>query len=162
MSGGGPSEPVLVVRLGRPEDLRAVERIERLSFADPWPGEALYEELQPDRLRLPLVAERAGTLVGYLMAWRAGEELHILNVAVLPEERSRGAGARLLEAALAEAEADGLVLATLEVRQSNHGARRFYARHGFAAVGRRLAYYQNNGEDAVIMSRPLGRPRRDD
>jgi ribosomal-protein-alanine N-acetyltransferase len=150
--------PAVVVRLACPEDLRAVERIERRSFADPWPGEAIYEELQPDALRFPLVAERAGTAVGYLMAWRCGDELHILNLAVAPEERRRGTGSLLLEAALAAAAESGLTLVTLEVRESNVGARSFYGRHGFDSVGRRSAYYRDNGEDALIMSRPVGPP----
>ncbi len=143
------------VRPARPADLRGVERIERRSFADPWPGEALYEELLPDALRLPLVAERAGTIVGYLMSWRCGDELHILNLAVSPEERRRGAGSLLLGAALTEAGARGLSLVTLEVRESNLGARAFYERHGFEAAGRRRGYSRDNGEDAIIMNRPV-------
>lgn len=147
--------PALSIRTARPEDLRAVERIERRSFVDPWPGEALYDELQADALRLPIVAERAGTVVGYLMAWRCGDELHILNLAVAPEERRHGAGSLLLSSVLDEARGRGMALATLEVRASNAGARAFYVRHGFTAVGRRPAYYRDNGEDAIIMSRPV-------
>ncbi len=155
MSGAGLE---VVVRVASTDDLRAVDRIERRSFADPWPLEAIYEELQADALRLPLVAERAGTLVGYLMAWRCGDELHVLNLAVSPEERRHGAGSLLLEAALAEAGARGLSLVTLEVRESNLGARAFYERHGFEAAGRRRGYYRDNGEDAIIMNRPVDSP----
>ena len=146
----------LLVRPGRREDLAAVDRIERASFGDPWPRASLRDELQPDGLRQPLVAERGGDVVGYLMAWRAGNELHILNLAVAPEARRGGAGTALLAAALAAAAEDGLTVATLEVRVGNAPARAFYARHGFAVVGRRARYYSDNGEDALIMSRPLG------
>ncbi len=145
----------LVIRPGREADLPLVERIERDSFGDPWPTAALRDELNQDPLRRPLVAEREGRVIGYLMAWRAGDELHVLNLAVAPDERRRGTGTRLLEAALAAAIADGLRLATLEVRIGNAPARSFYVRHGFVESGRRLRYYRDTGEDALIMTRPL-------
>ncbi len=145
----------LVVRVARATDLPAVERIENGSFGDPWPRPALAEELRPDALRLPLVAERDGAVVGYLMAWRAADELHILNLAVDAAERRRGVGERLLAEAIAEGTARAMALVTLEVRESNEPARRFYARHGFVAMGRRRRYYRDNGEDAIVMTLPL-------
>jgi ribosomal-protein-alanine N-acetyltransferase len=42
---------------------------------------------------------------------------------------------------------------TLEVRPSNAGALALYDRHGFKSAGLRRRYYQDNGEDAVIMWR---------
>ena len=42
--------------------------------------------------------------------------------------------------------------ATLEVRVSNEAARALYRRYGFWDVGERKKYYQDNGEDAVIMT----------
>ena len=42
---------------------------------------------------------------------------------------------------------------TLEVRESNVAAIALYERYGFRAAGRRRRYYQDNGEDAVIMWR---------
>jgi ribosomal-protein-alanine N-acetyltransferase len=42
---------------------------------------------------------------------------------------------------------------TLEVRTSNHGAIDLYERFGFAAAGTRRRYYQDTGEDALIMWR---------
>ena len=40
---------------------------------------------------------------------------------------------------------------TLEVRMSNRGAITMYERFGFTAEGHRRRYYQDNGEDALIM-----------
>ena len=39
------------------------------------------------------------------------------------------------------------------MRESNAGAIALYERFGFRAAGRRRRYYQDNGEDAVIMWR---------
>jgi [ribosomal protein S18]-alanine N-acetyltransferase len=42
---------------------------------------------------------------------------------------------------------------TLEVRRSNTIAIRLYEREGFRAAGMRRRYYQDNGEDALVMWR---------
>ncbi len=149
MSG---SAAELVIRAGRPADLDEVEAIERASFGDPWPRRALGRELLADAMRLPLVAVSGAGVIGYLMAWRQVDELHVLNLAVAPAGRRRGIASRLLAAAVADALARGMVAVTLEVRESNDGAREFYRRHGFADVGRRPRYYVDTGEDALIMT----------
>jgi ribosomal-protein-alanine N-acetyltransferase len=41
---------------------------------------------------------------------------------------------------------------TLEVRESNMAAQAMYRKYGFAVTGTRKKYYNDNGEDAVIMS----------
>ena len=46
----------------------------------------------------------------------------------------------------------GAFEATLEVRVSNHAAQNLYRKYGFAVVGRRRRYYQDNNEDAWIMT----------
>jgi ribosomal-protein-alanine N-acetyltransferase len=144
----------ILLREGIPTDLHAIAQLERASFADPWPREALLAELQVDRLRRPLVAENDGTVVGFLMAWSVADELHIINIAVHEAWRRRGIGTRLLEAAIDAGRGEGSVMATLEVRAGNLPARAFYQRHGFLETGLRRRYYQD-GEDAVIMTRRL-------
>jgi len=150
MNGGDE----ILLREGLPTDLHAIARLERESFADPWPREALLAELQVDRLRRPLVAENDGTVVGFLMAWSVADELHVINLAVDEAWRRRGIGTRLLAAAFAAGRDEGCVLATLEVRAGNLPALAFYERHGFLQAGLRRHYYQD-GEDAVIMTRRL-------
>lgn len=145
----------LVIRPGTPDDLSAVMRLEKICFEDPWSLDAIFGELQSDSLRLPLVAELKGTLCGYLMAWRVADQLHILNIATDPDFQRRGVGTKLLLAAARSATATGQVEVTLEVRRSNHSARAFYQRHHFLELGVRPGYYQDNGEDAIIMTAPI-------
>ena len=47
---------------------------------------------------------------------------------------------------------------TLEVRTSNEPAIALYERFGFRSAGKRPRYYQDTGEDAVIMWRATGTP----
>ena len=145
----------VIIRPARPEDLIVVEAIEKASFVDPWPRTALMQELRTDRLRRPLVAERCGRPVGYLMGWLVADELHIINLAVDREERSGGIGSQLLGRACSDAADAGCRLATLEVRSGNTVARDFYLNRGFLVSGNRKNYYAAPREDAVIMIRDL-------
>ena len=100
-------------------------------------------------------ARTEGVLAGFLAALFSGQEMEILNVAVVPSARRRGTAARLLERALAAARTSGAERAWLEVRASNSGAIAFYERSGFVETGRRQNYYSEPAEDAVLLSRPL-------
>ncbi len=99
--------------------------------------------------------DRRKTLAGFLVARRMGDEVEILNLAVDVWARRRGLGSSLLGAALEFGRASGVKRALLEVRESNTGAIAFYLRHGFAATGKRLRYYQQPTEDALVLSRQL-------
>ncbi len=81
------------------------------------------------------------------------DEIHLMNIAVAPAWQRRGLARWMLEQALAEARAAGMSVMYLEVRASNHGARRLYEGLGFAENGRRRHYYRTPGghEDAVLM-----------
>jgi ribosomal-protein-alanine N-acetyltransferase len=144
------------VRVGRPDDLIAVVKLEVRCFSDPWPPAALLGELTPDELRLPFVLEIDGELRGYLMGWLVVDQLHILNFAIDPDFQRRGLAARLLREAAERGVALGMEEFTLEVRQSNIPALGFYKKHGFRETGVRRGYYVDNGEDAIIMACALG------
>ena len=74
-----------------------------------------------------------------------------MNVAVDPELRRRGIATALLERLLERVAPDAQL--TLEVRRSNDGAIALYERFGFRSAGVRRRYYQDNGEDALVMWR---------
>jgi ribosomal-protein-alanine N-acetyltransferase len=65
--------------------------------------------------------------------------------------RRRGIATALLEELFARAGHDSAY--TLEVRTSNAAAIRLYERFGFRPAGMRTRYYQDTGEDALIMWR---------
>jgi ribosomal-protein-alanine N-acetyltransferase len=99
-----------------------------------------------------LAAEQDGVILGYCICSRYDTIWHIMNVAVAPERQHEGIGSALLRA-LFDRVQDPRPRFTLEVRTSNAGAMRLYERHGFRAAGMRRRYYQDTGEDAVIMWR---------
>jgi ribosomal-protein-alanine N-acetyltransferase len=93
----------------------------------------------------------AGTLCGYVGFWIVFEELHLLNVAVHPTWRRQGIAHRLVQMVFEQARASGVIRALLEVRASNEAAQRLYERFGFRVVSRRVNYYTQPTEDALMM-----------
>jgi ribosomal-protein-alanine N-acetyltransferase len=77
---------------------------------------------------------------------------HIMNVAVDPDRRRRRVATALI-GRLLERVGDDAAQYTLEVRCSNQGAIELYEGFGFRSAGLRRRYYQDNGEDALIMWR---------
>jgi ribosomal-protein-alanine N-acetyltransferase len=137
-------------------DLQQVLDIEGVSFRSPWRKEHFRFEIRDNRHALNRVARLDdGRVLGYLCAWVLPPELKINNIAVHPGFRRRGIGRWLLRCVLEEASRAGCTTAALEVRPSNRAARHLYRDHGFVEVGRRKAYYREEGEDAILMEASL-------
>jgi ribosomal-protein-alanine N-acetyltransferase len=100
-----------------------------------------------------LARDSDGHAVGFCSFWRVLDELHINNLAVLPEVRRKGVASLLLSHVLREGARLGAIRATLEVRRSNEPARELYERFGFSIAGVRHGYYSNPIEDALILWR---------
>ena len=132
-------------------DLPQVISVERRAFPTPWSLAMFVLELSKPS-GICLAARRDGRLCGYLVCSRYDTVWHIMNVAVDPDDRRTGVATGLL-AELLERVGDPQARFTLEVRHSNTGAIALYERFGFRAAGLRRRYYQDNGEDALIMWR---------
>ena len=132
-------------------DLPELIAIERRAFPTPWSLAMFVLELSKPA-SVCLAALRGGQMVGFLICSRYDTVWHIMNVAVDPDRRRRGIASALLDDLLRRIDGQGARF-TLEVRESNSGAIELYERYGFRAAGRRKRYYQDNGEDAVIMWR---------
>ena len=135
-------------------DLPLMRAIEEASFSTPWPGNAYESELTTNRLARYVGAWRGGELLGFGGIWLMVDEAHVTTIAVAPALRGEGLGTALMLELLQEARRGEARVATLDVRVSNDLAQRLYARLGFAEAGRRVRYYEESGEDAIIMTTP--------
>jgi [ribosomal protein S18]-alanine N-acetyltransferase len=135
-------------------DLDSVVEIERLCFPAPWARQAFVDELARPWAHLEVLRQRT-RVVAFCNYWMVADEVHILNLAVHPDERRHGHGARLVRHILAEARRGKARVVSLEVRVSNHGAQGLYRSFGFREVGSRPKYYADNGEDALLMDLEL-------
>ncbi len=137
-------------------DIPQIHNIERRSFSEPWTKPMFYSELQSHGHNYSLVIEESSskTIVGYCFFWIFEEdEVHINNIAIHPSYRKQGLGSKLMQEATRMGIERGAKSVTLEVRESNQGALEFYMRQGFHFVGKRIGYYTNPKEDALILRR---------
>ena len=135
--------------------------LDHLCFGGHWTLEGYRRELaSPTSHFLVLCVPPAGDispapqkLVGLGCFWSILEEAHITLLAIHPDYQRQGLGQLLFYALLRSAREEGLERATLEVRASNTAALSLYKKFGFQEAGRRRRYYQDTGEDALILWR---------
>ena len=103
------------------------------------------------------VADDEGQIVGRLSIARdqhpASKHVADLGLIVAATHRRRGIGTALLNAAVEWARASNVLKLELHVFPWNEGAITLYERFGFRSAGVRRRYYQDNGEDAIVMWR---------
>jgi len=135
-------------------DIDDILRIETISFTNPWTREMYLSELEHRDVSFFYIARDAvGEAIGFCSCWLVLDEIHINNLAVLPEHRRGGVASALIEHVLKEGAARGAHRATLEVRRSNEPARKLYEKFGFSVTAVRRGYYTRPDEDALVLWR---------
>jgi ribosomal-protein-alanine N-acetyltransferase len=148
------SEAWQIIPVSSPDQIDDVLGIEEASFTNPWSRAMYLAELENSGISFCFVAKGADdVVVGFCSFWRVLDELHINNLAVLPDFRRKGVARALLDHVIKEGSALGARRATLEVRRSNEAARLLYERFGFSVAGVRRAYYTKPVEDALVLWR---------
>lgn len=140
-------------------DIDAIVSIENLSFQRPWDRRSFLSELdQPGAESLSVRrtdADGCGQIVAYVFFRLVADEMHILKIAVAPAYRGRGIATVLMQKSLELAGCRGCSAAYLEMRPANTAAKKLYRKLGFKEIGKRINYYPETGEDALVMSRKL-------
>lgn len=132
------------------EDVPRVHEIETLCFRSPWALESFYSELD-NHLAIYHLAVYEEKVVGFCGIWLVVDEGHITNLAIDPVYQGRGFGKDMMKAVILWAKNNKICRLTLEVRVSNEKAIHLYHELGFVQAGLRKAYYEDTGEDAMIM-----------
>lgn len=138
-------------------DIQRVYEIDTLSFSLPWTERSYRFELTENQSSIDLVAEASlmdgiTSVVGMIVVWAILDEAHIATIAIHPDYRGFGIGRKLLAHGLMKAYERGARLSYLEVRRGNVVAQHLYEKFGFKVVGERPRYYQDNYEDALLMT----------
>lgn len=139
-----------------PERLPAVLAVEQSVYSHPWTRGNFTDTLAAGHHALCLLG--GDELIGYFVAMRGFEEVHLLNITVAPAHQRQGWALVLLDALVLWSRAQGAQWLWLEVRVSNLRARHVYEQYGFRRVGERKRYYPgvgNEREDAIVMSAAL-------
>lgn len=143
----------LILRAAVPEDAGALAVLEQQCFAIPWTKDALEYDIRENKMATYIVAEDNGEIAGYAGFWVIAGECNINNVAVSPLHRRKHIGSAIMDTMIKSCTEAGINRFTLEVRKSNTAAINLYRKYGFEAFGERKGYYEDNGEDAIIMWR---------
>lgn len=135
----------------REEHIKAVARLERECFSEPWSEKSLLEEIDnPDAYFI--VETENGEVVGYAGMHTPCGDCYVDNIAVFEKFRGKGFGERLTLSLIEKARELGDFI-SLEVRVSNAPAIGLYEKLGFSAVGKRKNFYTSPREDAVIYTK---------
>ncbi|MDE2416882.1 MAG: ribosomal protein S18-alanine N-acetyltransferase [Burkholderiales bacterium] len=140
-------EPLLADRLDE------VLRVEQRAYAHPWTRANFLDALHSGYEAQMLVAD--GTVLGYFVAMKGVDEVHLLNITVAPEYQGQGWARIMLDALAIWARGQSAVWLWLEVRVGNGRAIAVYEAHGYRRVGQRKNYYpagHGQREDAIVMS----------
>jgi ribosomal-protein-alanine N-acetyltransferase len=155
-----------------PAWLDSVVRVEQCAYAHPWTIGNFTDSLQSGYEAQMLVAGGsleqnvaevaiAAELLGYFVAMKGVDEVHLLNFTVAPAHQRQGWARVMLDALAIWARGHGAQWLWLEVRVSNARAKAIYEHYGFREVGVRRDYYPEGGnaagqppkrEDASVMS----------
>ena len=137
----------------RPERLDAVLRVELQVYPHPWSRANFTDAIQSGYQAQMLLAD--DTLLGYFVAMKGVDEVHLLNLTVALDYQRQGWAQTMLDALALWSRGQGVQWLWLEVRVGNARAMSVYEAHGYRRVGLRKAYYpadQGQREDAIVMS----------
>lgn len=145
--------------------LNAVVAVEHSAYQHPWSRgnftDSLNAGYQAQLLSVGDGSSLQAQLLGYFVAMKSIDEVHLLNITVNPAHQKQGWARVMLDALAIWARGQGAQWLWLEVRVSNARARSVYRQYGFREVGMRCGYYPSGGsglsqrEDAVVMSLAL-------
>jgi ribosomal-protein-alanine N-acetyltransferase len=133
--------------------LDEVVAIERAAYEHPWTRGNFSDSLRSGYQAQLLCA--GDSILGYFVAMKGVDEVHLLNVTVDPQFQRQGWSRLLLDALVLWSRGQGAQWLWLEVRVGNARAQQVYERYGFRRVGERRNYYparDGRREDAIVMS----------
>ena len=130
--------------------------ISKECFSTPWSIESIKAELtNPLAKYIIALDEENNAVVGFVGAWIIVGEASITNIAVTSSYRNQGVANNLIQSLIKTCLDLNCYLINLEVRSSNIKAQNLYKKNGFLVDGLRKGYYEDNKEDAILMTKNL-------
>lgn len=148
-------EVVYRIRPFEESDIKPVMDIELTSFIAPWTEEQFLNEYHQNEFANigvieMLLPDSSFKVVGFYDYWVTFDSATIAQIAVHPSYRRNGLASKMMKEILDECYAKRVVAITLEVRENNEKARKFYIKSGFEEVLLKPNYY-SNGDNAIYM-----------
>ena len=135
-------------------DAEQLAQLEETATAHGWSARNYQDSIQAGHLFYGLDQQAAGCAVVMPLL----DEAELLNIFIAAGQQGRGLGFSLLKGLMQDLKQHSCGKLFLEVRASNHPARKLYTRCGFQEIGMRKNYYPcANGEreHAILMEAVL-------
>ena len=134
-------------------DVEIVVRLEKQA-PSPWGRSLIKDELNRNH-SFTLVAAVAEEVVGWCCSRYVKGEAELLKISVAESWRRRSVAKFMLAALEKQLRTVAVLTLYLEVRSENLPALSFYRQVGFTVTGRRINYYSQPRDDAVILRKPI-------
>ena len=145
-----------MIREAKSSDLAQLLEIERFCFTSCWTENMFSYEIEENEFGKFYVMEENNKLIGFIDFWITFECCQLANIAIDPSYQGQGKSKELMNLMVDQANEAYCDNIMLEVRPSNTKARKLYETYDFIEINRRKGYYNDNGEDAIIMCKALG------
>ena len=141
------------IEIGQRRHIANIIDIERKGYQGltPWGYSALETDILRSKKSLYFVVYHKLTPIAFLGSRLEDNNIHITNIAVVPDWQSQGIGRLLIEKLIEVAKVEQVASLSLEVRVSNEKAKILYDRMGFESLRVKKNYYHGDGEDALDM-----------
>lgn len=136
-------------------DVKKVVELEEQLFTSAWGASDFLYEILENQFSYNYVYEKENQIVGYVGVWIMYEQSQITTIGVDKRYQRQGIGKALMQAMIDFAISQNCEVMSLEVRVSNHKAISLYESLGFERQAIRKDYYQDNHEDAYLMTKRL-------
>lgn len=130
-------------------DMPRVLQIEKASFTIPWEEEDFLFYLR-QRTCIGLVVEHCKQVEGYVIYELDKRTLHLLNLAVSPDNRRTGIGTAILDKLKDKLSQIGRTDLMMTVRENNVPSQLFLRTQDFRAISSERGHYEDTGEDGII------------
>jgi len=137
------------------EHVIMMHNIEEESFITPWSLKSMQEDIVNNDLATYFVAIVNNEVIGYMGIWHIVDQAHITTLAIKKEYRRQHIGENLIKIVFEKLRTLAINEVTLEVRENNFKAINLYKKLGFYEEGKRINYYSDTNEDAIIMWKKL-------
>ena len=134
-------------------DVEIVVHLEKQA-PSPWGRSLIKDELNRNH-SFTLVAVVADEVVGWCCSRYVQDEAELLKISIAESWRRRSVAKRMLAALEGRLRSVAVLTLYLEVRSENLPALSFYRQAGFTATGRRINYYSQPRDDAVILRKQI-------
>jgi len=136
------------IREMKMEDIPTIMILEKELFSTAWEEEMFIEEIEK---QYAYVLEIKNEIIGYICGWKILDEFNITNIAIAAAFQGKGVGKALVQFLMSKLLDENCFKYFLEVRESNHAAKKLFEKMGFNVVGVRKKYYHSPQEDALVL-----------